>query len=363
MRIGFDARMLSHPGIGRYIKCLVSEMALIAPEHEFILFGEPGRIKLLGHGRNLRAVKWTSPIYSLGEQVTAPFDGYDLDLVHIPHFNIPLKTRTPMVVTIHDLIYMFFPRSVSNPLARCYASVMIGAALGKARNVIAVSEHTKKDIVRGFGPEAGKKVSTIYEAADSSMIRVADGPAISMVRKKYGLADNVILYVGSVRPHKNVAGLIGVYLKLKQWGVPHQLVIAGRWDKKEDAIKTVIKDLDVKYLGEVAPEDLPALYSMSDVLVNLSLYEGFGLTLLEAMQCGLAVVTSNVSSIPEVVGNAAYTLPPGSVDIIAGTVYNVLANRGLREGMVAEGYKQASKFSWEKAARETLEVYKSAVRG
>lgn len=362
MRIGFDARMVGYAGIGRYIKCLLPELVKRAAGDEFVVFGDPQEISALGLAGDFSIVKWKAPIYSIQEQIAFPFDKEDLDLVHIPHFNAPIRLKTRSVVTVHDLIYILYPPSLSSPLARYYARFMTGTAVRNAARVISVSENTRKDIAQCFGKENLSKTKVIYEAADVRLNKIYDAQALNAVRTKFRLADRIILYVGSVKPHKNIPTLIKVYMRLKEWGAPHQLVITGRWDKKEDRIREKLDDQYVRYIGEIPMEDLAALYSLSEVLVNLSFYEGFGLTQLEAMRCGVPVVTSNVSSIPEVVGKAAFTLPPGAVEQIADTVYNVLANRELREGMIREGYKQVAKFSWERAANETLELYRSAVK-
>lgn len=362
MRIGFDARMATHPGIGRYIRCLLPEMVKQGEGYEFVLFGDPDELAKLNLEGHYTVVPWKAPIYSISEQVSYPYDKEELDVMHVPHFNVPLTMKTRTVVTVHDLIYILYPPSLSSPLARYYARFMTASAVRRSARVIAVSENTRQDIAQCFGKEYTDKTKVIYEAADIKLNKVYDSKALAEVRKKYRLSDRIILYVGSVKPHKNIPTLIKVFMRLKEWGAPHQLVMAGRWDKKVDKITAKMDDQLIRYLGEVPPEDLGALYSISETLLNLSFYEGFGLTLLEAMRCGVPVVTSNVSSIPEVVGKAAFTLPPGAVEQIADTVYNVLANKELREGMIREGYKQVAKFSWERAAGETLELYRSVVK-
>lgn len=325
---------------------------------EFLLYGDPDKLSRFSAHKNCHIRTYKAPVYSLKELLFSPFTGDDL--VHIPHFNAPLLTGTKTVVTVHDLIYLKFPEKYAGFLKLKAAEFAIGNAVKNASRVIAVSENTKKDIIERF-PDAEGKVKVIYEAASDRYKKVYSSEKLEEVRKRFGINGRVVLYVGSIKPHKNILTLVKVFKKLKEWGVPHQLVLAGRWDKKEDYLKNKLSDDHVRYVGEVSADDLGSLYSLADVLVNLSLYEGFGLTLLEAMQCGVPVVASNVSSIPEVVGNAAYTLAPGAVEQIADTVYNVLANKELRDGMIKAGYQQAAGFSWEKTAKETLKVYRSVV--
>ncbi|HNX91728.1 MAG TPA: glycosyltransferase family 1 protein, partial [Candidatus Omnitrophota bacterium] len=361
MRIGFDARMINHPGIGRYIRCLLPEMFKLSPDDEFILLGNPVDLIAFSAYENVNVREWKAPIYSALEQFILPHLTKDIDLLHVPHFNIPMSYRGKLVVTIHDLIYMIFPDSLSSPVARWYARFLISSAVEKSERIIAVSEHTKKDIKKIFGPEQEKKIDVVYEAASSIFRRVEDKARIADVICRYRLSEQIILYVGSIKPHKNVSTLIEVFNLLKSWGVPHQLVICGKWDKKEDRLKFILSDRNIRYLGEVPTEDLIALYSMADILVHLSLYEGFGLTVLEAMQCGTPVVVSEVSALSEVAGDAAYAVHPKNVDNIADTIYNVLINRELRDKMAEFGLKHVRKFSWEFAANHTLETYRKTL--
>ncbi len=359
MKIGFDARMITHPGIGRYIKCLLPELVRLAPQDEFVLFGDPEKLDKIGRSENARVVEWNVPIYSLREQLPFPYGREDMDLLHVPHFNFPAFSRKKMVVTVHDLIYLLFPESVPSPLARYYAHFMVGMALKRASGVIAVSGNTRDDLVKIFGERYSHKIRIIPEAADRCIRRVEIEGDLENIRRRYRLAERIILYVGSVKPHKNIATLIQVHARLKEWGLPHQLVITGRWDNKENHLKGGIDNKDIRYIGEVPAEDLCGLYTMADVLVHLSLYEGFGLTVLEAMQCGTPVVMSDASSLPEVAGNAALAVAPLNIGQIADTVYNVLINKQLRDQMIRAGYERANQFSWEKAARETLDVYRN----
>ena len=359
MRIGFDARMIKHPGIGRYISCLLPEIIKQAPDDDFVLFGPPGELERFSDARNVSIRNWEAPIYTPWEQFFAFYYPMNVDLLHVPHFNIPVLFRKRMVVTIHDLIYLLFPESVNSPLAKHYVSFMIRSALEKAEKVITVSDNTRADLMRLFGEEYSGKIRVIHEAAGRDFRKINDKTRLADVMCRYRLSEKIILYVGSVKPHKNVATLIKVFTLLKEWGLPHQLVICGRWNRKEDHLKDDLIDRNIRYIGEIPLEDLVVLYNMADVLVHLSLYEGFGLTALEAMRCGTPVVTSDVSSLPEVAGEAAITVSPLNVEQIADTVYNVVVNERLREGMIAAGLKRIKQFSWEKAARETLKVYHS----
>lgn len=359
MKIGFDARMITHPGIGRYIECLLPELIKQAPDDEFMLFGDPEALRAVSIADNVKVLKWDAPIYSVSEQLFDLYFPQKMDVLHVPHFNIPVLSAKKLVVTIHDLIYLLFARSVPSPAARHYASFMIGTSVKKSRKVITVSNHTKSDIVKFFGEKYAAKTAVIYEAPGKAFFRVSDKARIADVKCRYRLEDKMILYVGSIKPHKNIETLIKVFALIKGWGVPHQLVMCGRWDNKEDYLKEKLSDRNIRYLGEVPTEDLVVLYSMSDALVHLSLYEGFGLTVLEAMRCGIPVIVSDTSSLPEIVGSSAFVVSPNNIQQIADTLYNVLVNSEIRNGMVEAGYENVKRFSWQETARRTLEVYRS----
>ncbi|MFH1664553.1 MAG: glycosyltransferase family 1 protein [Candidatus Omnitrophota bacterium] len=358
MRIGFDARMITHPGIGRYIKSLLPEMIRQAGGDEFVIFGDQKELVNIAGAGNARIVEWNAPIYSLQEQVFLPYRGKKLDILHVPHFNVPVSYRGKMVVTIHDLIYLLFPGAGRFGLAKHYAGFMAGKALEKADKIITVSKHTEKDLLGMYGGQYAGKVEVIHEAADRMFRQITDKTRSADVQCRHRLSDRIILYVGSIKAHKNVQTLLKVFTLLKKWGAPHQLVICGRWDKKQDMLKAEMIDSGIRYLGEVSTDDLIVLYNIADVLVHLSFYEGFGLTALEAMQCGTPVIVSDSSSLPEVAGEAACSVSPHNVEQIADTVYNVLVNAHLREGMIERGLKHVKQFSWEETARRTLEVYR-----
>jgi glycosyltransferase involved in cell wall biosynthesis len=358
MKIGFDARMLTHPGIGRYIGCLLPEMIDQAPEDEFVLIGDPARLAKYALFEHVSVRKCEVPIYSAFEQMALPGAARGVDVLHVPHFNIPLLYKGRMVVTVHDLIYLLFPDSIAGPLGRIYAYQMIRAAVKRADRLITVSEHTRKDLGNIFGDGYSDKVKVIREAPGDMFADTGSKARQADVRTRYRLSSDIILYVGSVKPHKNVETLFRVFEALKMWGIPHQLVLCGRWDKKEDRLRKWLEAPDIRYLGEVPVEDLAALYNIASVLVHLSLYEGFGLTVLEAMRCGCPVVVSDRASLPEVAGEGAFVVDPLNVDQIADTVFNVLASKQLRQGMVDEGLEHAGRFSWKRTAAETLKTYR-----
>ncbi|MFH1411731.1 MAG: glycosyltransferase family 1 protein [Candidatus Omnitrophota bacterium] len=359
MKIGFDARMITHPGIGSYIKGLVPELIRQAPQDKFVIFGDPEKLAYIPEKRNVEFIKWEPPIYSLREQFS-PYDGMGLDIVHIPHFNVPVFCRTKMVVTVHDIIYLLMPRPISSPIAKFYAKFMIGHVLRRAGKVISVSKSTKNDLLSVFGKKYSEKIDVVHEAAIGAFRKITDTDTVNIVKGKYGLSDKVVLYVGSIKPHKNIDTLIKVFKELKKKGAAHQLVITGRWDKKEDHLRKFIDGKDIKYIGEISTGDLVLLYNHAEVLLHLSEYEGFGLTILEAMQCGTPVVSSNTSSLPEIAGDAALCVDPLDIGQISDTVYNVINDINIKKGLIERGLERAAEFSWQETARRTLKVYHEA---
>ncbi len=364
MRIGFDARMIGHPGIGRYIKNLLNAMTQLNSKHEFILFGD--RQKLVPftlHLTSKNIIHWNAPVYSVKEQISCPFKSHGLDIIHIPHFNVPFgvdkgmgigKGKEKLIVTIHDLIYTKFPEYLPF-LKRKIAGYLIRKAIKKSATIITVSENTKNDILEIL-PSLSQKTEVIYEAADPVFKVIDDKIYLEKIKKKHSLPEKIILFVGSLKKHKNIERLLDAYSKAKK-RTPCNLVIIGRYHSKEPDILKAIKSHGVIYLGEVSAGDLIGIYNLSTMLVMPSLYEGFGLPVLEAFASGLPAIVSNSSSLPEVAGDAAILFDPYNVDDLAEKIYKVFSDENLRERLIKKGFRRCDNFSWEKAAMKTLNVY------
>jgi alpha-1,3-rhamnosyl/mannosyltransferase len=354
MRIGFDARMIDHPGIGRYIKSLLSTMINLAKDSEFILYGEPK--KLIEFKNKAHVEQYSTPIYSWSEFFSHPFKKNKPDIVHIPHFNVPFYEIKNLVVTIHDLIYLEIPESNPHFIKDIAVKYAISRAIMKAERVIAVSENTKKDIIKLF-PDAEKKTKVIYEAADPIFKKIEDKDKLDEVRQKYNLPRDIILFVGSLKKHKNIERLIDVYTELKKRGLSHRLVIIGRYRPREAEILDKVKTTDALYLEEISGEDLVVIYNLATLLVIPSLYEGFGLPVLEAMACEVPVVCSNVASLPEIATDAALYFSPEDTEDMADVIWEVLIDANLRANLIRKGLKNLKRFSWEKTALLTHQIY------
>lgn len=292
------------------------------------------------------------------------FCNYDLDIIHSPEnaiFFMKLKD-VKKVVTIHDSMYLF-PESTTLISKLRYKFIM-PRVIHTSDKIIAVSYNIKKDLITSFGVNESK-IEVIYEAAHEKFKPLPKNE-INFIKKKYNLKFPFILYVGLITMHKNISTLIHAYSKLKCRGLRHKLVIVGPKGWKSNGIYKLVKELnlqnDIIFTGKIE-DDLPAIYNAADVFVYPSLYEGFGLAPLEAMACGVPVITSNTSSFPEIVGDAGIMINPYDIDGFVESIYSVLTDPVLREFMINKGFNNVKKFSWDKCAKETLSVYDKVHHG
>lgn len=365
MRITIDARMIRYTGIGRYIQNLIENLCKIDGKDAFgavVNPGDEGEIKKAG---NLEIFRTRSriPVYSIREQALLPSEikRSGPDLVHYPSFNMPLVNNRPVVATIHDLIYYLNRGSCPNALAYLYARFMFKKVVKKAQKIITVSEFTKEEVVRHLGVEADRVV--VIHNGVSPLYRPVDTGERSEALSRYGIKGGYIFYVGNHQPRKNLVRLVQAFSALKNRD--HQLVLTGRIDPRRadlyNAVNEKALEGRVLFIGPVPEEDLPALYSGASVFAFPSQSEGFGLPPLEAMACGAPVVSSNATSLPEVVGDAGLLVDPLDVSSIAGGIDTVLASLALQSELREKGLQRAKKFSWEAAAKKTLKVYEEVV--
>ncbi len=372
LRIGIDGRYIQDhfPGIGRYTYSLARALAKVAPDESFVILHNPTLLNTrydlasLAHFPNIELVRTNVPTFSWTEQLRLPLviGHLSLDICHSPYYIKPYWLPCPSVLTVHDLIPLIYPQELPSPAARCLYRLTHWLAVHTADHIIAVSEASKHDLVQFFRLSTSK-ISVVHEAA-SGHFEPQSPETIAKVRYKYHLPNRYVLYFGINKPHKNLVRLIEAWsLVIGSLGFDHwSLVIAGREDPRYPHARRKAAELGLQdrviFLGEVAEADLPALYSGATLFVFPSLYEGFGLPVLEAIACGTPVVCSNTSSLPEIVGEAALTFDPLDVTEMAARIEEVLHNEALQEEMREKGLQQAAKFSWERTAQETLEVYR-----
>jgi glycosyltransferase involved in cell wall biosynthesis len=363
MRIGIDARLVYYrqAGISQYTLRLLEQLAEIDPNDEFtVLQSRKDRSKLVHHSNFHPCSIWTPPHHRL-EQLLLPLEIAPLELhvLHSPDFIPPFRRNCRSVITIHDLNFLLYPHFLTPESARYYGQ--IDQAVRNCDHIIAVSESTKRDIIRLTGaPE--HKITVVYEAAHP-IYRPLQGVQLRQsIKDKFGIVDDFILFVSTIEPRKNVPTLLMAYKQLlDNYHAAVSLALGGEKGWLSDEVFALVDKLGlqerVRFLGRVSPEDLLGLYNSAKLLVHPAFYEGFGLPPLEAMACGTPVVVSNTSSLPEVVGDAALLVEPTDVDGLAVAIWRVLSDDTLRKQMVHKGLQRAKRFSWKKAAQETLEIY------
>lgn len=369
MRIGIDARLVyySQAGIGQYILHLVDGLSKVDSENEYVLLMSRKDETTILQQSNFRRVSLWTPSHHRLERYSLNVElmRLGLDVLHSPDFIPPHRPSCKSVITIHDLAFLLYPHFLTKESARYYGH--IDHAVRWTDQIISVSESTKRDTIRHLGvPE--DKITVVYEAANPIFAPVDRDKAREHVRNRHGIDGPFVLFVSTLEPRKNVPTLIRAFHQLMNcYKEDVRLVLAGGkgW-LFEDAFAVVDElklDQSVHFLGRVSSEDLLYLYNAAEVLAHPAFYEGFGLPPLEAMACGLPVVVSNVSSLPEVVGDAGLLFDPHNVDELTVALWRVLHDGNLRQEMREKGLRQAQGFSWERAARETLEIYRRAYDG
>ena len=300
-----------------------------------------------------RLEQWLLPL----ELLASP-----IDLLHSTDFIPPFIRRCRSVITVHDLAFLRWPQLLTAD-SRRYFNQQIAHAVGSSDRIIAVSRATRQDLIELLAADPAK-IDVVYEAADPSMGPEPDSAITDLGLKRLGLGGEFLLFVGTLEPRKNVPLLVSAFRALVDAGYEGQLVLAGaRGWLYEDvfrAVEALHLGTRVRFVERFSQAELRHLYNGARLLVLPSVYEGFGLPVLEAMACGLPVITSDVSSLPEVAGAAALTVPAADVDALVTAMSRVLNDGALAEELRRRGLARAAEFSWERAAHETVAVYRRA---
>ncbi|OGB74258.1 hypothetical protein A2V68_00630 [candidate division Kazan bacterium RBG_13_50_9] len=368
-RIGIDARMFgtAHAaGIGQYAEELIGNVVRQDTDNQYRVFVAPAAsVGFPIYGPNLEKVVASFRHYTYGEQFLYPavLVKAGLDLIHYTNFNSPVFfTRIPSIVTIHDLTLWFFAgRTHRGWLKKALYRFVVRRACQNAKGIIAITKATRDDIVRVLGIPASK-ITVIYEAVAKRYRPISNPERLSALKHKFNIAKPYALYVGQWRDHKNLVRLIRAFgLLRRRYHLDYQLVLAGKIDNRYPQVPDTIRELGLKdevvLAGYVADTDLPYLYNGAEFFVFPSLYEGFGLPPLEAMACGTPVVSSNVSCMPEVLGDAAYYFDPRKVEAMAKTMAEVAKSYALKRSLKLKGLRQVRQYSFEKMARQTIKLY------
>lgn len=366
MKIGLVARWLSleSGGAREYTRCVIRALLEIDHTNEYVVFYNAptfvgqfptAREVVIPIGNKLIWDYWGLPRCVRKEQI---------DVLWTPAYVVPFPITCKSVATVLDLAYFVFPKAY-RLLDVLYMRTAIPGSFRRVSALLAISENTKRDIVRLF-PFTEGRVTVTYLAAPCGYKRIDENDLLDTVRDKYSLHRPFIFYAGSISPRKGMPCLLEAFaLMKKQKRVPHQLVITGgrSWGRQaEFRLLEGLDSDDIRILGHVPVSDMPAIYNLADLFVFPSLYEGFGLPVLEAMACGCPVVCSSLTSLPEVAGDAALMVDPRETSSLADAMYIALTDPQTRIRLIEKGLARAASFTWEETARKTLEVFERVAR-
>jgi glycosyltransferase involved in cell wall biosynthesis len=400
LRIGIDARLYGPvgKGLGRYTKEVVDNVIRLDRVNEYVIFlcrenfdefqvlpVDSGRIKKV-----LADIRW----YSLKEQFRLPgiIKKENLDLIHFTHFNVPIFCPVKFLVTIHDLILTKYPTmraTTLGPVRYFFKNLLyrmvISTAVRRAKKIIAVSEFTKKDIIENFHASNDNIIVTYEGVSKLGRNNKSDGRFYNIeeilnkdkkILANYSIKNPYLLYVGNAYPHKNLEGLLVFFSEIKKKDICQasavKLVLVGKDDYFYKKVKEYAFTLgisgqgvstdEVIFPGYVLDEDLEVMYRNAIAYIFPSFYEGFGLPPLEAMAHGCPVVSSDQASMPEILGNAAIYFDPKDGREMVEKILEIISNDGLKRELIKRGYEQVKKYSWERCAGETMEVYEEILR-
>jgi glycosyltransferase involved in cell wall biosynthesis len=355
--IAIDIRMIHASGIGTCLVNLVPRIVAARPAWSFRLLGRPEELSNYrwSSAPNVAIIPFTSPIYGVAEQLHWPARSVaGSDLVWSPHYNIPLRWRGNLLVTVHDIAHVALPSIYRNPIHRGYAKLMSQAVRRRADVIHFDSAFTQAEFIRLIGAPKGAS-TVVHNGIDESWFRVEAPPG--------GRERPYIVYVGNVKPHKNLGGLLSAFA-MQMGEIPHDLLIVGKREgfiTGDRSIGDAAKRLGarVKFTGPVNDEALKKTIADADALILPSFYEGFGLPPLEAMACGCPTLVANAASLPEVCGDAALYCDPFNVEDIGRSLVRILTDETLRSALRSKGRAHAAKFTWEAAAERHVETMES----
>jgi len=366
IRLAVDARKLTDFGIGTYLSHLLAGLAARG-EFELTVVARPehvGRVASLAP--EARVLPVSARGYGFSEHVKLPAALWRerLDLVHAPHYVVPHLIPRPIVVTVHDVIQLFYPPRDRSVQALLYLRFMLRSALRRARRVITVSRTSKRDLVNLFGADPDR-IDVVQNGVDERLAERPPAPRLDEVKERFGLRPPLVMVVANDKPHKNLDVVLRAFhLACRERSLPGQLVLVGGVGR-DHPLTLRARQLGLEGrvcgLGRVSQADLHALYHLSAVLLHPARYEGFGLPVLEAMRCGLPVITSNVGAMRDLGEGAARLVNPLDVAEVAAALERVLVDDSLRRRMIEAGNRRAESLTWERAVEGTLETYRKAL--
>ena len=383
-RIGIDARFYGPlgKGLGRYTQEIVDNIIKLDQDNEYVIFLRRENFdEFITDNQKVKKILAAARWYSLAEQIIMPRLIFKerLNLIHFPHFNVPIFTPVKFVVSIHDLILTKYPTKRSSRqlywLKNLGYRIVIWLAVWRAKQILTASQYSKNDLIGRFKVKPEKilvvnyGVSNLKRGQDLRFVKKLDNRKILL---GYNIIGNFILYVGSAYPHKNLETFLAVFFEFYKKYPDFRLVLVGREDYfyrylKQKAEKMELwseKNLTspVIFAGYVPDAELEILYQQACFYIFPSLYEGFGLPPLEAMTNGCPVLSSNRSCLPEILGQAASYFNPKDKNDMLIKMEKITSDKNLREALIKKGYEQFKKYNWRECARQTLEVYRSIIK-
>lgn len=366
MKIGISAitSVGQKTGLDMYLQRLITGLSRIDGDNEYVVFvnrAAQGFLPPLPSNFAIVPVYTPPKVHYWWEQVCMTWlvPRFAGSVFHFPISAMPVLANTRAIVTIPDLTFRLFPDTMTRR-ARLYWDLFTRLGVRRAEYIIAFSESIKRDIQRHLGV-CDDRIIVVYISASDEFKPILDASVLENVRYRYGLPPRFILFTGTIEPRKNLIRLLHAFQILKKRGLPHSLLLAGQQGWGFAEVCAAVSDLDIRehviFGGYVPAEDLPLLYNAADLFVYPSLYEGFGLPVLEAMSCGTPVVASATSSLPEVAGDAALLVDPYDIEGWAEAIYRVLTDTALQQVLREKGLQRSCQFSVERMAKETIRVY------
>ena len=368
MRIGIDAHALgtSAGGNETFIRELLEGLQLVAPEADILAYVHDAAHRMVDAAAGFR----TYPLKINNSWARVPIElpwaamRSKADMIHVQYIAPPV-CPCPFVVTVHDIVWDVYPELMRD-VDRARLRALVPWTVKRASRVVAVTEAMRQAIAERYNIDT-KKIDLIQTSCDPLFQRVEDKDELDSCHRKYGIDGEYVLYIGALQPRKNIARLAEAFARLKAKGLPHKLVVVGKKTWLYDDIMKKIEDLnlgdDIIYTGYVDRVDLPRLITAAEVFAYVSVYEGYGLPVIEAMACGTPVLASTDPAISEVAGGAAHLCDPFDVDSIEHALEEVLSNEDLRADLRAKGPDRAATFSRERMGRAAVECYSKVVLG
>ena len=376
MKIGIEAQRIFRKkkhGMDMVALELIRNLQQIDKENEYVIFVKPDEDNtIIKETANFKIVELQGGAYPMWEQVALPKAAlkHGCQVLHCTSNTAPLFCKIPLVITLHDIIYMessainIIRSSGSNyqKFGNIYRRLIVPKLVRKSKKIITVSNFEKDCIGKFFGMQNDNRLTTVYNGVSEYFQPVTDAGILKAVKEKYNLPDNYVFFLGNTHPKKNTKGALAAFSQfLKQTGSDMKLVMID-YDKTElEKLLQEIGDVElmskIVLTGYIVNQDLPAIYAQSQLFLYPSLRESFGIPLIEAMACGVPVITSNTSSMPEIAGDAAILIDPYKPEEITAAMIKIVNDNNLRTAMIKDGIVQAAKFSWKAMAQDVLKIY------